>query len=178
MAAELGRFINEQLTRLPADHPDRRFLAALAQTVTAYADREVVPPAVEPSVEAANPAEVSPTPRPHQAAEPGTEQRERVHLVGNVGAAPSFRTTPRGRFIVQFPLGVHEAESTSWYTVLAFDERGKRLREKGLSRGQAVEVIGYPHPRTTRTGTTVAEVYAVTVITHPEAIKKSPDDPT
>jgi len=35
MAVELGRFITEQLARLPQDHPDRPFLAALHSTVDA-----------------------------------------------------------------------------------------------------------------------------------------------
>jgi len=98
---------------------------------------------------------------------PSREERERVTLVGRVGAVPAFRTTPKGILIARFPLAVRESENkTTWHTVLAFGARAAKLQES-VKKGDAVEVIGYKHLREAKTregkGKTVEEVYAVVV---------------
>jgi hypothetical protein len=94
-------------------------------------------------------------------------EQERVSLLGRVGADPTFRTTPKGTLVGRFPLAVHgEGNSTTWYPVLAFNQRAERLKE-GVHKGEAVRVVGYVHEREikTRDGEprTVREVYAVSV---------------
>lgn len=95
------------------------------------------------------------------------EQKERLTVLGRVGATPSFRTSPKGTLIARFPVAVHEAENkTTWHTVLAFGERAEKLKES-LEKGGQVEVVGYRHFREARTRNgqpkTVEELYAVVV---------------
>ncbi len=97
------------------------------------------------------------------------DQKERLTVLGRVGATPSFRTTPKGTLIARFPVAVHEGENkTTWHTVLAFGERAEKLKES-LEKGGQVEVVGYRHFReaTTRNGgsKTIEELYAVVVKT-------------
>jgi hypothetical protein len=101
-----------------------------------------------------------------QEAERSAEQ-ERVSLSGRVGSDPTFRTTPKGTLVGRFPLAVHgEDSSTTWYPVLAFNQRAERLRDS-VHKGEAVRVVGYVHERETRTraGDTrkIQEIYAVTI---------------
>lgn len=101
----------------------------------------------------------------------GQAEAARVTLRGRLGAEPRFRTTAKEKELVaSFPLGVHpDAESTTWYSVVVFGERARRLEEKGLVKGQEVEVVGYLHERQGRTrggGTKViSQVYAAAVRT-------------
>lgn len=95
-------------------------------------------------------------------------ERDRVQLVGRLGAAPRFRTTRNDVLIGTFPLAVREDDdATTWYTVRVFRERAQRLREAEHKKGQPVEVIGYRHvhEQQTRAGEprTVEEIYAVVV---------------
>jgi hypothetical protein len=153
MATELGKFFSDQLARLPQDHPDRRFLEGLATSVAAYNERTT--PGVTPT---------EPTERPVSTER---ETQERVRFSGRLGAPPVFRTTAKGRFVARLAVAerMEGEEKPTWHTVFAFDERARRLQAKGLSRGAAVEVIGYEHVRTgkTREGKpkTVTEIYAV-----------------
>lgn len=39
MAAELGKFLSEQLAKLPSDHPDRVFLEGIEKTTAAFTKR-------------------------------------------------------------------------------------------------------------------------------------------
>lgn len=163
MAIELQRFLTDQLARLPADHPDRRFLAGLASTVTAYTERPETAAAVVTAPPATPVAGEQPVP---------AERQERVRLAGRVGAQPQYHTTGKGRFLVRFPLAEHvpEQEEPVWHTIFVFAERARRLQEKGLARGDAVEVVGYRHRRllTRRDGVTkeVEDIYAVAVRSH------------
>lgn len=104
---------------------------------------------------------------PSQESKPSKAQeaKERLALLGRVGATPSFRTTPKGTLVARFPLAVHEAENkTTWHTILAFGERAEKLKES-LEKGNQVEVIGYRHTREARTKDgrtkTVEEIYGV-----------------
>jgi hypothetical protein len=94
-------------------------------------------------------------------------EQERVQLSGRVGADPTFRTTPKGTLIGRFPLAVRNADdSTTWFPVLAFNQRAERLKDV-VERGAPVNVVGYVHEREGRTRDgkprMVQEVYAVTV---------------
>lgn len=95
------------------------------------------------------------------------KEQERVTLVGRVGAAPSFRTSPKGVLIGRFPLAVRESEDkTTWHAILAFGQRATKVQET-VRKGEVVEVVGYKHQREKqgRGGRprTVEEVYAVVV---------------
>ena len=96
------------------------------------------------------------------------EGQLRVTLSGRIGAPPAFRTTPKGRLIGKFPLGVRATEGDAkmvWHQILVFGERAEQTRQS-LKRGDAVEVIGYKHERQVpgRTGPrTIKEVYATVV---------------
>mgnify|MGYP001182391133 CR=1 FL=1 len=155
MAAELGKFLSDQLARLPHDHPDRRFLEGLAASVAAYGDRIVAEVATPGSTE-----------RPVSTER---ESQARVRFHGRLGAPPVFRTTPKGRFVARLAVAGHMEgqEKPIWHTVFAFDERARRLQQKELVKGAAVEVIGYRHVRegSTRDGQPkrIEEVYAVAV---------------
>ena len=92
---------------------------------------------------------------------------ERLQLRGRAGTEPVFRSTRNGIAIARFPLAVRDgAGETSWHTVVAFGDRAERLRGS-LSRGQAVEVIGYLHEREARTRNggrrRVQELYATVI---------------
>lgn len=102
-----------------------------------------------------------------QVQEPAEQARTRVALSGRLGADPNFRTTPAGTLIARFPLAVHEADkTTTWYPVLAFNDRAEKLRGL-LKRGDPVSVVGYIHERDAKTKDgqphKVTELYAVTV---------------
>ncbi len=69
--------------------------------------------------------------------------------------------------IARFPLAVRdEAEQTTWHTILAFNERARKLAET-LTKGQLAEVIGYVHERQVKGRShqpkMVEEVYAAVV---------------
>lgn len=95
---------------------------------------------------------------------PTAEKQERVTIAGRVGMVPTFRTTPRGVRVARFTVAEHtDIESTTWRTILAFGRRADGLDQQPLERGQAVEVIGYPHQREVITNgvkKTVEEIYA------------------
>ena len=129
------------------------------------APTESPPPATAPVAPPEPALPTAPAPA-NQETGPQPEKR-RVVLTDRVGAAPAFRTTPKGQTIAQFPLGVHpDSETTEWHTILAFGERAEQLRGT-LRKGEQVEVIGYVHTRTIRgkdgKSRTVEEVYASAV---------------
>jgi Single-strand binding protein family len=168
MAVELGRFITEQLSRLPENHPDRPFISALHSTLSAYTEcaapaAQVSEPVLSPQPEATAPVTVSPS---------EAHERERVTFSGRVGATPTYRTTTKGRFLARIPVAEHlEGQETPvWHTVFAFDDRARKLRDQGLAKGAPVEIVGYKHQRQAkgRDGATklVEDIYAVAVRTH------------
>jgi hypothetical protein len=107
------------------------------------------------------------------------QEKERVTLRGRVGKAPLFRMTARrGMLIGSFPLGTHpDLETTIWHSILVFGDRAQKLKEKGVTRGQEIEVVGYPHERviTSRNGgsKTVTEIYATAIRT---TLRQPPGD--
>lgn len=103
-----------------------------------------------------------------QPKQPQPEQ-ERLTVTGRVGAELSFRTTRNGVLIARFPVAVHREDGgTTWETVVVFGKKAERLRG-ALRKGQAVEVVGYPHDREVpkRDGgvKTVHEIYGAVVRT-------------
>jgi single-stranded DNA-binding protein len=64
------------------------------------------------------------------------------------------------------PLAVHEGETTSWHTILFFDDAAQRAIDT-LKKGNLVTVIGYKHVRDVqkRDGSSaqVEEIYAAAV---------------
>lgn len=84
------------------------------------------------------------------------------------GLGASRPSGPQGSLIARFPLAEHhEDKTTTWHTIVAFNERAQKLQEAGLSHGQEVTIVGYPHAREVpiREGKTktVQEIYAVVV---------------
>lgn len=98
------------------------------------------------------------------------EKEERVKLFGRLGTDPTFRTTRNNKLIGQFPLAVRlDEETVKWEKIVAIGPRAEKLRnELKLSRGRAVEVIGYRHKemRKDRKGNErdVEEIYVVAII--------------
>ncbi|HLZ28549.1 MAG TPA: single-stranded DNA-binding protein [Chloroflexota bacterium] len=180
MAAELERFIADQLARLPTDHPDRRFLAGLRQAASAYAEHPPPDPiaaAVDTPLVESGTATATPTIVPEQPPPPvpamadpeadglGQVEQERVTLTGRMGARVRYSTTPRGVRRAEFNLAVHaDDDATTWHRVLAFRKRAEALEQANPQKGQEAEVIGYRHvqERPDRDGTlrTVAHIVA------------------
>jgi len=79
--------------------------------------------------------------------EPQERDSDRVTLVGRIGYAPKFRTTPRGTLVGSFSMNVHErpGDQGTWHKIVAFGVRAEKLRESGLGKGDEVQVVGYPH---------------------------------
>jgi single-stranded DNA-binding protein len=100
--------------------------------------------------------------------------RQRVTLVGRLGYAPKFRTTPKGTLVGSFSLGAHpEQGKTEWHQVVTFGSRAEKLQEAAFGKGDEVQVVGYPHERERtdkKTGETktVTEIYAAVVKTPKE----------
>lgn len=122
---------------------------------------------------------------PSSAVEPGVagehelEENERVTIRGRVGKEAHFRTSGRrGVLIGSFPLGEHpDLETTIWHTVVLFGDRAAKLKEKGLTAGQEIEVVGYVHERQIKgsdseKSKTVKEIYATAIRT----TLRTPDD--
>jgi len=152
---ELEHFLQDQLQRLPEEHPDRPFLSAQHDLVTAFLERgnsgevAVSPPEVETVYDAGSAVEPvtddevaivpgDPLPQPEQA------ERERIVLKGRMGKRVRYSTTPRGVRRAEFNLGVAlDEEHTDWHTVLAFRQRADQLEQAQPHSGQYAEVIGY-----------------------------------
>ena len=161
---ELRRW-NTPPARPPDWAPGMTLYSGLAAEPSAVPPADLVPSATAP----VGPQEAARREVPGPASQEAGPQQEkrRVVLAGRVGAVPTFRTTPKGQTIAQFPLGVHpDPETTAWHTVLAFGKRAEELRGQ-LRKGEQVEVIGYVHARNLRgkdgQPRTVEEVYASVV---------------
>jgi hypothetical protein len=124
-------------------------------------------PPAPPPTEAAAAAQPVAEPAPDDTTDTTLEKQERVTISGRVGTLPAFRTTPRGTRVAQFKIAEHpDTEATTWHTILAFSQRAEQLERKPLQKGQAVEVIGFPHYREVTTNgvkKTVEEIYATAI---------------
>jgi len=90
---------------------------------------------------------------------PTAAENERVTIRGRVGSEARFRQSGRrGMLIGTFPLGEHpDLETTIWHTVVVFGDRAQKLHEKGLTKGQEIEVVGYIHERQVNSVKSTAE---------------------
>lgn len=101
---------------------------------------------------------------------PQRKETDRVTVRGRVGHAPRFRSTAKQNVMVgSFPLGEHvDLEKTVWHSIVVFGDRARKLQEKGVSVGQEIEIVGYPHERTIRTqngSKVITEIYATAIRT-------------
>ncbi len=80
----------------------------------------------------------------------GKEGRQRVTYGGRLGTDPRTKTTPKGKFIMEFPVAVkvEGQEKADWRNTVVFDERARRLEAEGtLARGVYVDVVAYEHAK-------------------------------
>ncbi len=69
---------------------------------------------------------------------------------GRLGTDPRTKTTPKGKFIMEFPVAVkvEGQEKADWRNTVVFDERARKLEAEGtLARGVYVDVVAYEHAR-------------------------------
>lgn len=100
-------------------------------------------------------------------------ENDRLTIRGRVGGEVRFRQSGRrGMLIGTFPLGEHpDLETTLWHAIVVFGDRAAKLKEKGLSKGQEIEVVGYIHERQVKStgegqeSKTVRELYATAIRT-------------
>jgi hypothetical protein len=70
----------------------------------------------------------------------------RVTLTGRLGTEVTVRQTPKGQELGRFSLAIPTENGKARYeTILVFGQRVNAVQE--LHKGDAVEVIGYPHER-------------------------------
>jgi hypothetical protein len=123
-------------------------------------------PAAEPAGSIATEVRETRGEDPQDTASAAAEKAPRVVFTGRIGRDPQVRSTRNGRTIARMPLAVHEGETTSWHTILFFDDAAQRAVET-LSKGKLVTIIGYKHVRDVqkRDGSTaqVEEIYAAAV---------------
>jgi len=143
---ELEHFLQDQLERLPEDHPDRPFLTAQHDLITAFIERLPGDAAVSPT-EVVTVYDASPAVEPvagDALAQSEQAERERIVLKGRLGKRVRYSTTPRGVRRAEFNLAVALDENhTDWHTVLAFRDRADKLEQAQPRGGQYAEVIGY-----------------------------------
>jgi hypothetical protein len=113
------------------------------------------------------PQEAAP-PEPGASTKAERQRGERISLTGRVGAAVTYRFTPRQQLLAKFPLAVHPIpERTEWKSIYVFGARAAKIRDElKLMRGDTVNIVGYLHTReVNRKGTMqkVEEIYAVSV---------------
>lgn len=118
--------------------------------------------------------------RAFQNALPETEGQPRVTYSGRLGTDPRTKQTPKGRFVMEFPVAVavEGREKPEWHSTVVFDERAKKL-DGLIVKGTAVDVVAYEHRKVSRDGTTGkrkerVEYYATTVT--PKLRKRSADE--
>ena len=80
-----------------------------------------------------------------------TEGQPRVTYSGRLGTAPRTKVTPKGKFVMEFPVAVavEGQEKPEWRSTVVFDEKARKL-EGVLARGVAVDCIAYEHRKTRR----------------------------
>lgn len=157
-----------QFSSVPELYPRTEFIPAVAITKSVVTAPQAVVSVEPPAPTGGHDQTAHDEPAIPVIAGVSKEPELRVTLAGRLGADPSFRTTPKGRLVGKFPLGVRdEADdgTTRWETVLTFDKRAEHVRAT-LKKGDAVAVIGYRHERQVpgRNGPrTIEEIYATVV---------------
>ena len=104
-----------------------------------------------------------------------TEHQPRVQFAGRLGTDPRTKQTPKGKFVMEFPVAVAVAdqETPEWRHTVVFDGKARAL-DGVLHKGMAVEVIAYEHQKSKSDPATgrrreVSEYYATTVTPKPRA---------
>ena len=80
----------------------------------------------------------------------GKDGQPRVAYGGRLGTDPRTKTTPKGTFIMEFPVAVRVEgqDKPEWRNTVVFDERARTLEAEGaLSKGISVDVVAYEHAR-------------------------------
>jgi len=112
-----------------------------------------------------------------------SETQSRVHYAGRLGAEPRTKQTPKGRFVMEFPVAVaiDGQEKPGWRQTVVFDAKARAL-EGALHKGTAVEVVAYEHAKTKTDPATgrrrdVREYYATAVTPKPRAGEPASEAP-
>jgi hypothetical protein len=86
-----------------------------------------------------------------QNALPESEGQPRVTYSGRLGTDPRTKQTPKGTFVMEFPVAVPVAdrEKPEWRSTVVFDEKAHKL-DGVLRRGMAVDVVAYEHRKVRR----------------------------
>jgi hypothetical protein len=122
--------------------------------------------------------------RPFQNALPETEGQPRVTYSGRLGTHPRTKTTPKGRFVMEFPVAivVEGREKPEWRSTVVFDAKARQLDEV-LAKGTVVDVVAYEHrklsrdPKSGRRRERV-EYYATAVTPKPRSSRVTEAPPT
>jgi hypothetical protein len=111
--------------------------------------------------------------RPFQNVLPETEGQPRVSYSGRLGTNPRTKLTPKGAFVMQFPVAVpiEGRDKPEWRSTIVFDGRARKL-DGVLAKGTTVDVVAYEHrkvskdPRTGKSKERI-EYYATAVTPKP-----------
>ena len=89
--------------------------------------------------------------RPFQNGLPETGEQPRVTYSGRLGTDPRTKVTPKGKFVMEFPVAVavDGQEKPNWHNTVVFDEKARKL-EGVLAKGIAVDCIAYEHRKVRR----------------------------
>lgn len=99
---------------------------------------------------------------------PAKEVEGRVSLWGRLGTDPRFNNNPDGGLVARFPLAVPvegQPRNANWVDVVAFKKTAQKLQQTGIGKGRGVEIIGYWHEKTTKSGKSKPgkELYAAVI---------------
>ena len=113
---------------------------------------------------------------------PETRPQPRVAYRGRLGTDPRTKTTPKGKFVMEFPVAVavEGRDKPEWRDTVVFDAKARAL-EGVLARGSRVAVVAYEHARRhadAKTGATrETKEYYATSVTPETAARPADDDP-
>lgn len=109
-----------------------------------------------------------------------------MHYAGRLGTDPRTKQTPKGRFVMEFPVAVviEGREKPEWRDTVVFDAKARAL-DGIIHKGASVEVVAYKHRKTRTDPATgrrreVREYYATSVTPKPRAgepTSEAPHDP-
>jgi single-stranded DNA-binding protein len=89
--------------------------------------------------------------KPFQNVLPETEGQPRVTYSGRLGTDPRTKVTPKGKFVMEFPVAVavDGQEKPDWHNTVVFDEKARKL-DGVLAKGISVDCIAYEHRKVRR----------------------------
>jgi hypothetical protein len=122
--------------------------------------------------------------RSFQYALPETEGQPRVTYSGRLGTHPRTKMTPKGRFVMEFPVAVavEGREKPEWRSTVVFDAKARQLDEV-LAKGTIVDVVAYEHRKVSRDPKSGrrrerVEYYATAVTPKPRSSRGTEAPPT